>query len=64
MVENQTGNKIKVLRTDSGKEYVNHELKSVLMKSGIRHQTIVAYTPQQNGLAERTNRTIVEHATT
>lgn len=63
MIENQTSRKIKILlRTDNGKECVNNELKSVLEKNGIRHQTTVAYIPQQNELAKRTNRTIVERA--
>lgn len=63
-VENQLGKKIKRLRTDNGREYVNRELQEVLEKNGIEHQTTVAYNPQQNGLAERANRTIVERART
>lgn len=59
-VENQTGKRIKILRTDNGKEYVNNEMKKFLSKSGIEHQTTIPYTPEQNGLAERYNRTIVE----
>jgi transposase InsO family protein len=62
LVENQTGKKIKVLRTDNGREYVNQGLKNILRKSGIRHQLTVPYCPEQNGLAERANRTIVERA--
>ena len=62
LIENQTDQKIKILRTDNGKEYVNHNLKSFLDLHGIRHQTTIQYTPEQNGLAERMNRTIVEKA--
>lgn len=62
MVENQLGNRIKTLRTDNGTEYCNAHFDTILRKSGIRHQTSTPYTPQQNGLAERMNRTIVEKA--
>lgn len=63
MAERQTGEKIKVLRTDNGKEYVNQRLKAILKDSGIIHQQTMRYTPQ-NGLAERMNRSIVEKART
>ena len=53
-VENQTGKKIKCLHTDNGLEFSN-----VLMDGNKRHKTC-AYTPQQNGVAERMNRTIVD----
>lgn len=62
LVENQTGKKIKPIRTDNGKEYVSQEFKRVLQEAGIRHQTSVPYSPQQNGLAERANQSIVERA--
>ncbi|XP_046472611.1 uncharacterized protein [Neodiprion pinetum] len=62
LVENQTGKRIKTLRTDNGKEYCNNELLSLLQKAGIQHQTTNPYTPEQNGVAERKNRTIVERA--
>ncbi|XP_055632900.1 uncharacterized protein LOC129773324 [Toxorhynchites rutilus septentrionalis] len=60
--ERQTGKKLKVLRTDNGKEFFNKLLGDHLKRLGIRHQTSVDYTPEQNGLAERANRTIVERA--
>jgi transposase InsO family protein len=60
--ENQTGKKIKKLRSDNGTEYTNTEFQIFLKQSGIQHQTSVPYTPQQNGVAERTIRTIVEKA--
>jgi transposase InsO family protein len=50
------------LRTDNGTEYTNKEFKKYLRKFGIRHQTTVPYNPEQNGLAERMNRTLVERA--
>lgn len=57
--ENQTGRTLRVLRTGNG-EFCNIELRSYLKKCGIQHQTTAPYTPEQNGLAERMNRTIVE----
>ena len=62
MVENQLNAKIKCLRTDNGKEFVNKQMGSKCVHAGIVHQTTVPYTPQQNGLAERMNRTLVERA--
>ncbi|CAG9132206.1 unnamed protein product [Plutella xylostella] len=60
LVENELNKKIKKLRTDNGKEYINRNFDSYLKKSGILHQTTVPYTPEQNGLSERMNRTIIE----
>lgn len=60
LVEGQMELKIKTLRTDNGGEYLNNDFKRFLIDNGIVHQTSTAYTPQQNGLAERMNRTIVE----
>jgi hypothetical protein len=60
--ENQTGKRIKTLRGDNGGEYVSHTFNDYLKSNGIHHQTSVPYTPEQNGVAERANRTIVERA--
>lgn len=57
VIPDQPGNVIKIVRSDNGKEYVNIDLENYFTKSGIRFQTT---NPQQNGLAERSNRTIVE----
>lgn len=54
--------KNKTIRTDNGREYINCEFKELLRSEGIRHQTTVLYNPQQNSLAERANRTVVERA--
>lgn len=62
MTNNRTEKNIKTLRTDNGLEFVNHGVKDVLRKHGIQHQRTVAYTPEQNGCAERENRTIIEAA--
>lgn len=53
---------IKVIRTDNGREYINRELRDFLRERGIKHQFTVAYTLQQNGLAERKNRSLMEMA--
>lgn len=62
--ENQSGNKIKTLRTDNGLEFVNEGLNNLLAQHGIKHEKSCTYTPQQNGRAERENRTLVEAART
>ncbi|KAH9648136.1 hypothetical protein KPL70_025471 [Citrus sinensis] len=60
LIENQTGRKVKRLRTDNGLEYCSKEFDSYYKEKGIvRHKT-VRHTPQQNGLTERMNRTLVE----
>ena len=60
--ENKTNKKIKVLRTDNGLEYCGKDFDKRLENFGIERQRTVAYTPQQNGIAERMNRTLVEMA--
>ena len=62
MVENQTGRKIKALRSDNGGECVSKEFNKFIEECGIQRQLTVPYTPQQNGVAERYNRTLVEMA--
>lgn len=58
----ETGQNIKVLRTDNAKEYLSREFTDLLKSEGIRRQLTVEHTPQQNGTAERANRTLVEMA--
>ncbi|GBP60154.1 Retrovirus-related Pol polyprotein from transposon TNT 1-94 [Eumeta japonica] len=62
--ENVTGNKVKTFRTGNGMEFINKEVKEMCSERGIIHQTTVCYTPEQNGKAERENRTLVEAART
>ncbi len=57
-VETQTGRKIKAIRSDGGGEYLSNEFKGFMTQNGIHHQQTCAYTPQQNGVAERMNRTL------
>ncbi|XP_076686075.1 uncharacterized protein LOC143378147 [Andrena cerasifolii] len=61
-VENSTGHRIKKLRTDNGTEYLSHAFSEFLKKEGITRELTVEYTPQQNGVSERLNRTLVEMA--
>jgi transposase InsO family protein len=61
-VETQTGKKIKRIRTDNGREYVNDEFRTFCNQNGIIAETTAPYSPSQNGIAERLNRTLVEHA--
>lgn len=59
MVETQSERKVKKLRTDNGLEFCNREFDSYCKQEGIvRHRTCT-YTPQQNGVAERLNRSIM-----
>lgn len=61
-VENQTEKRIKIFRSDNGTEFCSKKFSSYFERHGIQHQTSIPYTPQQNGLAERTIRTLVEKA--
>ncbi|GJU65163.1 retrovirus-related pol polyprotein from transposon TNT 1-94 [Tanacetum coccineum] len=55
---------VRNVRTDNGTEFVNQTLREWYENVGITHQTSVARTPQQNGVVERRNRTLVEAART
>ncbi|GJZ52039.1 retrovirus-related pol polyprotein from transposon TNT 1-94 [Tanacetum coccineum] len=55
---------VKFLRTDNGTEFVNQTLREYYEKIGISHETSVARSPQQNGVIERRNRTLIEAALT
>jgi transposase InsO family protein len=62
MIEMQTDRKVKVLRTDNGGEFCSATFDDYCRQEDIvRHHTI-PYTPQQNGVAERMNRTIISKA--
>lgn len=62
MAENQTGKTIKVLQSDNGTEYINGKFYLFLRECGIERRLTVLYNPEQNGVAERKNRTLVEVA--
>lgn len=59
LVENESGRRIKILRTDRGGEYCSKEFETYCDVQGIHRQLTTAYTPQQNGVSERKNRTIL-----
>ena len=56
----QFGVSIRVLRSDNGHELLSHSFKQFMASHGILHQTYCVYTPQQNGVAERKNRHLIE----
>ncbi len=62
LVENEIGHKIKVLRSDNGREFVSKKFDAFLAECGIQRQTSAPYSPQQNSVAKRANRTIMECA--
>jgi transposase InsO family protein len=62
LVEKQSGHQIQRLRTDNGGEYVNNNFTSYCTTQGIQMQHTIPYTPQQNGVAKRNNRTLKEMA--
>lgn len=51
---------MKTLRSDNGGEYTSKEFTSYLAKEGIKHELMIPHTPQQNGVAERLNRTLIK----
>ena len=59
---NTLGKKVKVPRSDNGGEYCSKTFQDYLKEHGIQHQTTVPYNPEQNGTAERMNRTLLESA--
>ncbi|WZZ70893.1 hypothetical protein YC2023_082263 [Brassica napus] len=61
-VSNQYNAKIKIFRSDNGGEYTGNAFKNHLAQHGILHRTSCPYTPQQNGVAERKNRHLMEVA--
>ena len=62
MVETKTGLKVKCLRSDNGVEYIDGGFSEYCVAQGIRMEKTIPGTPQQNGVAERMNRSLNEHA--
>jgi hypothetical protein len=60
LMETGMGKRPKVIRSDNGGEFINRELDEFYRAKGIRRNTTVPYTPQQNGIAERKNRFLIE----
>ena len=59
-VENQLDMRVKTLRTNRGHEYLSKQFKEFCEEKGITRQLTIPATPQQNGVAERRNRTLLE----
>ena len=59
-VENQLGKRIKAIRSDRGGEYLLRDFKDYLTENGIISQLTAPGTPQQNGVTERRNRTLLD----
>ncbi|KAL4387685.1 hypothetical protein GQ457_09G013510 [Hibiscus cannabinus] len=62
LAEVQSGCKLQKLRSDRGKEYTSTKFDLSCENKGIEHQLTVGYTPQQNGVSERKNRTVMDMA--
>ncbi|GKF53398.1 putative ribonuclease H-like domain-containing protein, partial [Tanacetum coccineum] len=63
-IENQLDHKVKVIKCDNGTEFKNSVINQLCEIKGIRKEFSVARTPQQNGIAKRKNRTLIEAART
>ena len=60
LAEKQLGKSLKTLRSDRGGEYLDSEFKDFLLEHGILSQLTAPGTPQQNGVSERRNRTLLD----
>jgi hypothetical protein len=60
--QNEFDAKVKKTRSDNGSEFKNTQVQDYLDQEGIKHEFSAPYTPQQNGVAERKNRTLIESA--
>nr|GEV87158.1 hypothetical protein [Tanacetum cinerariifolium] len=63
-LKNQLSLKVKIIRSDNGTELKNNDLNQFCRMKGIKREFSVSRTPQQNGIAERKNRTLIEAART
>ncbi|KAL5515273.1 hypothetical protein EMCRGX_G000418 [Ephydatia muelleri] len=61
---NECGLSIGIFRSDNGGEYISKEFEKFLLDKGIHHELSAPYSPAQNGVAERINRTLMESART
>jgi transposase InsO family protein len=61
-IENQSGHRVKRLRSDNGGEYISNAIIEFLRSKGIEHQLTMPYTAEQNGVAERGHQTIATRA--
>ncbi|GJZ11146.1 putative ribonuclease H-like domain-containing protein [Tanacetum coccineum] len=63
-IENQLSHSVKIIRSDNGTEFKNRDMLEFCGNKGIKQEYSTARTPQQNGVAERMNRTLIEAART
>ncbi|GKA21439.1 ribonuclease H-like domain-containing protein [Tanacetum coccineum] len=63
-IENQLNHKVKIIRSDNGTEFKNRDMLEFCGNKGIKQEYSNARTPQQNGVAERMNRTLIKAART
>jgi hypothetical protein len=62
--QNEFGLRIKKIRSDNGTEFKNSQIEGFLEEEDIKHEFSSPYTPQQNGVVERKNRTLLDMART
>jgi hypothetical protein len=62
--QNEFDAMVKKIMSDNGSEIKNTEVEDYLDQEGIKHEFLAPYTPQQNGVAERKNRTLIESVRT
>jgi transposase InsO family protein len=62
--QNEFGLRIKKIRSDNGTEFKNSQIEGFLEEEGIKHEFSSPYMPQQNGVVERENRTLLDMART
>jgi transposase InsO family protein len=55
---------VKKIRSDNGSEFKNLQVEEYLEEEGVKHEFSAPYTPQQNGVVERKNRTLIDMART
>jgi transposase InsO family protein len=58
--QNEFDAKVKKISSDNGTEFKNTQVEDFLDEEGIKHEFLAPYTPQQNGVAKRKNRTLIE----
>ena len=58
-IQNEAQTKIGTLHIDNGGEYTSNDFENYLHQHGIKHQTMVPYIPQQNGVVERMNNALL-----
>ena len=59
LIQNLSERKINILRSDNGGEFTSNEFNDLCKEAGIKREFTIPYNPQQNGVAERKNRSIM-----